>query len=216
MLKGEICMKRSWLIVGLLTVFAGFALAQSSGQNATTQGTESKAPAGTVTKEQHTEAVVEPANKPVKVTPDVVKSAQQRLADKNYNPGPADGRMGPQTRAALRKFQADEGLTPTGRLDQSTLGKLNVGATQQFGAAPGDIGRGGKAAGHDVKEGHPVAAGKAMGKGTAHAAKKVARGTKSGAVTLKDKTGEGMSAIGNKVSGKSEKEKNEEQNQNPK
>jgi hypothetical protein len=46
--------------------------------------------------------------------------------------------------------------------------------------APGDIGRGAKAAGHDIKGGHPIAAGKALGKGVGRAAKAVGEGTKSG------------------------------------
>jgi hypothetical protein len=53
--------------------------------------------------------------------------------------------------------------------------------------APSDIGRGAKAAGHDIKEGHPVAAAKAVGKGVGHAGKAVAEGTKSGAMGSKDK-----------------------------
>ncbi len=33
-----------------------------------------------------------------------VKAAQQALRDKGYDPGPADGMMGPRTRAAVRDF----------------------------------------------------------------------------------------------------------------
>jgi len=53
--------------------------------------------------------------------------------------------------------------------------------------APGDIGRGAKAAAHDIKEGHPIAAGKAMGKGIGRAGKAVGEGTKSGVKGAKHK-----------------------------
>jgi peptidoglycan hydrolase-like protein with peptidoglycan-binding domain len=93
-----------------------------------------------------------------------VEAAQKALADRGYQTGPAEGIVGPQTRAATSKFQADQGLNKTGKLDADTLAKLNVGGPETLSAAPGDVGRGGKAFGHDVKEGHPVEAGKALGR----------------------------------------------------
>ena len=44
-------------------------------------------------------------------------------------------------------------------------------------SAPGDVGRGAKAAGHDVRTGHPVEAGKSIGEGVGRGAKDVAKGT---------------------------------------
>jgi peptidoglycan hydrolase-like protein with peptidoglycan-binding domain len=158
----------------------------------------------------------QPVAKPVNVTPSVVKSAQERLADKGYNPGPADGVAGPQTRSALRKFQADQGLPETGRFDQPTLAKLDVAATQQLGSAPSDVGRGGKAFGHNIKEGHPVEAGKALGKGGEHFGKKVGEGAKSGAIGVKDKVGQGVSKVGDKLSGKSDDEREKAEPPSPK
>lgn len=55
-----------------------------------------------------------------------VKAAQQALRDKGYDPGPADGMMGPRTRAAVRDFQRQEGLTVTGRLDGDTMARLGA------------------------------------------------------------------------------------------
>ena len=49
-----------------------------------------------------------------------VQDAQQRLAEFGYDPGPADGISGAQTRAALRAFQSARGLRPTGRMDSPT------------------------------------------------------------------------------------------------
>jgi hypothetical protein len=55
-----------------------------------------------------------------------VRRVQERLAAAGFDPGPADGAMGPRTRAALRAFQEARGLDPTGEPDGSTLGELGV------------------------------------------------------------------------------------------
>ena len=55
-----------------------------------------------------------------------VKSAQEALKAKGYDPGASDGAMGPRTRAALRNFQKAEGLRATGQLDADTRSKLGV------------------------------------------------------------------------------------------
>jgi hypothetical protein len=54
-----------------------------------------------------------------------VADAQNALNGKGYDAGPADGVMGPNTRAAIMKFQADNGLPQTGSLDQATRDALN-------------------------------------------------------------------------------------------
>jgi hypothetical protein len=53
-----------------------------------------------------------------------VRSAQQALKDAGYDVGPIDGKMGPKTAAALRKFQKDHGIQASGRLDSRTLAAL--------------------------------------------------------------------------------------------
>lgn len=53
-----------------------------------------------------------------------LRQAQQRLADKGYDPGPADGVNGRRTMDALRRFQRDQGLMATGRLDSETMNRL--------------------------------------------------------------------------------------------
>jgi peptidoglycan hydrolase-like protein with peptidoglycan-binding domain len=137
-------------------------------------------PSGTVVDKQHGDSnEVQPAPVKIRLTPDVVRAAQQNLNDKGYQSGTPDGKMGPVTRGAIRKYQQDKGLDETGTLDESTLTHLNVGGGKVMATAPGDVGRGAKAAGHDIKEGHPVAAGKAFGKGVGRAGKAVGEGTKS-------------------------------------
>jgi phage tail tape-measure protein len=55
-----------------------------------------------------------------------VRNAQVALNDNGYDAGPADGRFGPNTRSAVRRFQADRGLAQTGTLDSSTLSALGI------------------------------------------------------------------------------------------
>jgi osmotically-inducible protein OsmY len=55
-----------------------------------------------------------------------VRMAQEILMEKGHDPGPIDGAMGRQTRAALREFQKAEGLRPTGRLDGPTIARLGL------------------------------------------------------------------------------------------
>ncbi len=55
---------------------------------------------------------------------DVTREAQEKLSSLGYKPGVADGIMGQNTRAALKQYQADQGLPVTGRPDEATLSKL--------------------------------------------------------------------------------------------
>lgn len=148
-----------------------------------------KPPSGTRVQKHHADGSteVQPDFKSVKVSSNDILDAQKKLNDQGYNTGTPDGKIGPRTRAAIRKYQKDKNLTVTGKLDESTLSHLNVAGGKTMANAPSDIGRGAKAAGHDIKEGHPLAAAKAFGKGFGHAGKAVAEGTKSGTMGTKDK-----------------------------
>ena len=53
-----------------------------------------------------------------------VRKAQIALRDAGFDPGRIDGVMGPKTQAALRQFQASQGLPQTGRLDATTQQQL--------------------------------------------------------------------------------------------
>ena len=53
-----------------------------------------------------------------------VRSAQQALKEKGFNPGPIDGVMGARTTAAVREFQQREKLTVSGSLDAQTNARL--------------------------------------------------------------------------------------------
>ena len=53
------------------------------------------------------------------------RSVQRALREEGYRIA-VDGRIGPQTRAALRDFQDAHGLAPTGRVNRATLTKLGL------------------------------------------------------------------------------------------
>ena len=53
-----------------------------------------------------------------------VYRAQLALQRLGYNPGPADGLYGRQTQRAIRRFQRNNGLAITGRLNSATIDEL--------------------------------------------------------------------------------------------
>jgi N-acetylmuramoyl-L-alanine amidase len=55
-----------------------------------------------------------------------VRDAQQRLTTYGYYHGPADGLWGPETKAAVERYQQNRGLPLTGRLDDQTRNSLRV------------------------------------------------------------------------------------------
>jgi peptidoglycan hydrolase-like protein with peptidoglycan-binding domain len=55
-----------------------------------------------------------------------VQKAQKTLNDRGYRTGGVDGKMGPQTQAAIVNFQRAEKLQPTGKLDKPTLMRLGL------------------------------------------------------------------------------------------
>ena len=57
-----------------------------------------------------------------------VMAMQRSLREKGFDPGPADGVIGPRTHAALLDYQKKENLTPNGRWDDDTKSRLGVTA----------------------------------------------------------------------------------------
>ena len=62
-----------------------------------------------------------------------VEAVQRVLADFGYAPGPIDGHMGPSTRAAIRRFEAQRGLAPTGEISGRLLEELEAVSGIRFG-----------------------------------------------------------------------------------
>jgi peptidoglycan hydrolase-like protein with peptidoglycan-binding domain len=56
---------------------------------------------------------------------ELVRTIQALLVQRGYDPGPADGMEGPQTRDAVRAFQVSIGAAPTGEITPALLDVLN-------------------------------------------------------------------------------------------
>ena len=65
-----------------------------------------------------------------------VRSAQQALKEKGFNPGPIDGVMGARTTAAVKEFQQKEKLTVSGNLDAQTNARLMPSPPRVASPAP--------------------------------------------------------------------------------
>jgi peptidoglycan hydrolase-like protein with peptidoglycan-binding domain len=55
---------------------------------------------------------------------DLVLETQLMLTERDYDPGPTDGIMGEKTAAAIRAFQTDNSLEPTGEVNRATYSSL--------------------------------------------------------------------------------------------
>jgi peptidoglycan hydrolase-like protein with peptidoglycan-binding domain len=64
-----------------------------------------------------------------------IEQVQQALKQHGHDPGRIDGVMGTQTTAALRAYQKEQGLSATGRLDETTRAKLG-GLVKATGSEP--------------------------------------------------------------------------------
>ncbi len=57
-----------------------------------------------------------------------VSSVQSGLYDLGYDPGPADGQMGPKTRSAIMAYQKDSGLPASGKLTAGLVERVKTDA----------------------------------------------------------------------------------------
>jgi photosystem II stability/assembly factor-like uncharacterized protein len=74
-----------------------------------------------------------------KLPDDTVKRAQESLNAAGYDVGTPDGAAGTRTIAAVRKFQADEGIPVSGKLDDATLTALGLGGGVQTSTPAGRL-----------------------------------------------------------------------------
>lgn len=56
----------------------------------------------------------------------LIGDAQSLLGRLGYNPGPADGLMGENTRQAIMKFQSNEGLATDGQITPALIARLKA------------------------------------------------------------------------------------------
>jgi peptidoglycan hydrolase-like protein with peptidoglycan-binding domain len=69
----------------------------------------------------------------VNLSRDEIRRVQMVLNQKGFSVGKLDGVLGPRTRNALIAFQRQQGLEPTGGIDQPTMIALGIsnGATSR-------------------------------------------------------------------------------------
>jgi membrane-bound lytic murein transglycosylase B len=76
-----------------------------------------------------------PPEDDLRFSTDDLIAIQARLTDLGYDPGKADGRLGPATRAAVSDFQADHGLISDGHLDPEVVARIEQAAKSVPGPA---------------------------------------------------------------------------------
>ena len=107
----------------------------------------------------------------LKITSKEVSAVQTALREHGYYDAKINGILNQETRAALRRYQTEQGLTPSGRIDQATLDKLEIEYPVKD-KKPGPL----RSTATAVKD-HTVSTGKAVG-GVAHT---VGKKSKAGA-----------------------------------
>ena len=77
-------------------------------------------------------ATSKPKRGPVfRANSDQVKQAQAILKQRNFYAGEETGKLDPDTRAGLKKYQEAEGLKVTGTLNKVTLEKMGITLTDR-------------------------------------------------------------------------------------
>jgi peptidoglycan hydrolase-like protein with peptidoglycan-binding domain len=61
---------------------------------------------------------------------DRISQVQKALKDKGYKVSEMNGKLSTETKAALKKFQKDNGLEATGRLNQETIVAMGLDTTK--------------------------------------------------------------------------------------
>jgi hypothetical protein len=94
-----------------------------------------KAKLAALTAERARPSVVDPRDGELVSDAAGIKDAQTRLYELNYEPGPADGEMGQNTRDAIKDFQTDVNLTADGKLTRGLHKRLRkAGSLKPWGA----------------------------------------------------------------------------------
>ena len=82
--------------------------------------------AGPVMAQPYTQPVVQRDTVPVQISQVQIKDLQRTLNRRGFSAGKVDGLWGPDTAAALKRFQSKNALNPTGELDRTTELKLGM------------------------------------------------------------------------------------------
>jgi peptidoglycan hydrolase-like protein with peptidoglycan-binding domain len=114
------------VILGIMLLLAGCAGAPESGKSATPPATTTPTPSRPPGAPPP--ASGPQANEPSPAIDEGMSSfeLQERLNQLGYKVGAVDGVLGPRTVEALKKYQSDNNLPPTGALDVQTIKKLRT------------------------------------------------------------------------------------------
>lgn len=82
--------------------------------------------AAPVMAQTYTQPVVQRDTVPVQISQKQIKDLQRTLNRRGFSAGRVDGLWGPDTAAALKRFQSKNELNPTGELDRTTELKLGM------------------------------------------------------------------------------------------
>jgi len=120
-----------WLSIAGFLILSCAAASAAAGSRAR-QTTSASAPTSTASKKaiskkkRHHASKREPTQKAP--TPDRISEIQTALARGGYYQGEPNGKWDANTVAAMQKFQSDNGVEPTGKLDAASLQKLGLGS----------------------------------------------------------------------------------------
>jgi peptidoglycan hydrolase-like protein with peptidoglycan-binding domain len=104
-------------VLSLLFVFAIAASAQNSNSSTTSNNSN---------------AAAKKPRKPIfRASKDQIQQAQKILKDRGFYAGEQTGKLDPNTRAGLKKYQAAENIKVTGTLNKVTLEKMGVTLTDK-------------------------------------------------------------------------------------
>ena len=108
--------KLLWVVLSLIFVFGVGAAAQNKNSNSNAASTNTN----------------KPKRGPIfRATTDQIKQAQAILKQRSFYAGDETGKLNPDTRAGLKKYQEAEGLKVTGTLNKITLEKMAIALTDK-------------------------------------------------------------------------------------
>ena len=113
--------RTSLALLTLLLILASVVAIQTNAQ----QNSNSAPSAGATNSNRRPRGPVFRANR------EQINQAQAILTQRGFYSGEQTGRLTPETREALRRYQAAEGLRVTGTLNRATLEKMNIPLTER-------------------------------------------------------------------------------------
>lgn len=104
-------------VLSLLFVFAIAAAGQNSNSSTTSNNSST--------------AAKKPRKPIFRASKDQIQQAQKILKDRGFYAGEQTGKLNPDTRAGLKKYQVAENIKVTGTLNKVTLEKLGITLTNK-------------------------------------------------------------------------------------